>query len=206
MTIYIDFDGTLYNTNKLYKNFINVFKKYNIQEQQIKELMREIPYKTNKSFDILADNIINKYNLDKEIFKELDKLYDNNYIYTDTISFLEKYYQQYNLILLTLGNISYQQKKINSTNIKKYFKDIIITDKDKSKLNIDYSKGIFIDNNPKELERFYNSKAIHLIRIKRNDDKYSKLKLNIKDIPEFKDFNELLNNNYIEKIGDDIYE
>ena len=59
----------------------------------------------------------------------------------------------------------------------KYFKDIIITNKDKSKLNIDYTNGIFIDNNPLELEKFYNSNSINLIRIKRDTDKYFKVYL-----------------------------
>lgn len=206
MNIYIDFDGTLYNTDKLYKNFINIFKKYNIEEKEIKDLMKQVPYKTTKSFDVLADIIIKKYNLNSDIHNKLNKIYHNNYLYNDVILFLEKYYKKYNLVLLTLGNISYQQKKINNSKINKYFKDIIITDKDKSKLNINYSKGIFIDNNPKELKNFYNSNATNLIRIKRKNDKYSKLTLNIKNVPEFKDFNDLLNNKYIETIGDDIHE
>ena len=206
MNIYIDFDGTLYNTDKLYKNFINIFKKYNIEEKEIKDLMKQVPYKTTKSFDVLADIIIKKYNLNSDIHDKLNKIYHNNDLYNDVILFLEKYYKKYNLVLLTLGNISYQQKKINNSKINKYFKDIIITDKDKSKLNIDYSKGIFIDNNPKELKNFYNSNATNLIRIKRKNDKYSKLTLNIKNVPEFKDFNDLLNNKYIETIGDDIHE
>ena len=33
MKIYIDFDGTLFNSTIQYKRFINVFKKYNIKEK-----------------------------------------------------------------------------------------------------------------------------------------------------------------------------
>ena len=203
MKIYIDFDGTLFDTNQLYQNFVNVFSKYNIEEQYIKKKMKE-KYQKHKSFDILAKEIINENNLDNDILKEIDKIYSKKLIYPDIIPFLEKHYQKYELILLTLGNKTYQQKKINSTNINKYFKDIIITDKDKSKLNINYTKGIFIDNNPKELERFYNSNSLYLIRIKRDTDKYSKYDINIKNIPEFKDFNEI--STYIEKIGENNYE
>ena len=135
---------------------------------------------------------------------KIDKIYSKDLIYNDVIPFLEKYYQKYELILLTLGNKIYQKKKIDSTNINKYFKDIIITDKDKSKLNINYKEGLFIDNNPNELKKFYNSKALYLIRIKRDTDKYSKYDINIKDIQEFKDFNEI--STYIEKIGENNYE
>lgn len=197
MKIYIDFDGTLYNTTKLNKNFIHIFNKYNINTEYIKKLMNNY-----KNYDILANKIIIDNNIDKSIYNEIFNLYSNNLVYKDVIPFLEKYYKKYELILLTLGNKEYQEKKINSSNLKKYFKDIIITDKDKSKLNIDYTNGIFIDNNPNELKKFYNSNATYLIRIKRNEDKYSKLNLDIKNIPEFNSFKDLDNSNYLKKIGE----
>lgn len=199
MKIYIDFDGTIFNNNKLYLNFINIFKKYNINKEYINNIINKT---NNKNLDTLAIKIINDNNLDKFIINEINNLYSNNLIYQDVIPFLEKYSQKYELILLTLGTNNYQLKKINSSNISKYFKEIIITNKDKSNLNINYQNGIFIDNNPYELKKFYNSKAKYLIRIKRNTDKYSKINLDINNIPEFNDFNELLNRKYIEKIGE----
>jgi phosphoglycolate phosphatase-like HAD superfamily hydrolase len=202
MKIYIDFDGTLFSSPTQYKRLINVFKKYNIEENYIKKVMKEEFYQKQKSFDILAQKIIKDKNLNTNILKEVNNIYKPDLVYSDVIPFLEKYQNKYELILLTLGNIEHQEKKINASNLSKYFKDIIITNKDKSKLNIDYTNGIFIDNNPQELEKFYNSKARYLIRIKRETDKYSKIPLNINNILEFKDFNELINSNYIEKIGE----
>lgn len=203
--IYIDFDGTLFNSTKLHQEFINTFTKHNIKKEYLEEIIKQ-NYEKEKNYDILAKKIIKDNNLNKSIINEINNIYSNNLIFKDTIPFLEKYYKNYDLILLTIGNKSYQQKKINSTNISKYFKEIIITNNDKSKLNINYQNGIFIDNNPLELKKFYNSKAKHLIRIKRNTDKYSKLELNVNNIPEFKSFNELLNSNYIEMIGEKINE
>jgi len=203
MKIYIDFDGTLFNNNKHYHKLINIFKKYNIKKEYINNLTKNKYY---KNLDILAKEIIIKNNLDKSIIKEINTIYSNDLIYKDTIQFLEKYNKNYELILLTLGTKQYQLKKINSTNISKYFKEIIITNKDKSKLNIDYQNSIFIDNNPLELKKFYNVKSKYLIRIKRNTDKYSKINLDIKNIPEFKDFTELLESNYIKKLGETNYE
>ena len=203
MKIYIDFDGTLFNNTKLYNKFINIFKKYNITEEYINNITTKKQY---KNLDILAKKIIKDNNLDQSIINEMNKIYTNDIIYKDVIPFLEEYSQKHELILLTLGTKNYQRKKINSTNISKYFQKIIITNKDKSILNINYQNGIFIDNNPNELKKFYNSKSKYLIRIKRDTDKYSKLNLNINNIPEFKDFNELLESNYIEKIGEKSYE
>lgn len=203
--IYLDFDGTIYNSTKLYNEFINIFIKHNINKDYLENIIKEY-YQKEKNYIILAKKIIKDNNLDISILNEINNLHSNKLLFKDVIPFLEKYYKKYDLILLTLGNKEYQLKKINSINITKYFKDIIITNKDKSKLNIDYQKGIFIDNNPLELEKFYKSKAKYLIRIKRKTDKYTKLNLNINNIPEFNDFKELLNSNYIDKIGDEFNE
>ena len=203
MKIYIDFDGTIYNTDKLNQNFINIFIKQNIPLNYIKNLINKY-----KDFDYISNKLIKEYNLSKNTKEEVDNLYSDDITYKDTINFLKQYYKKHNLILLTYSNNKeYQQKKINSSNLSKYFKDIIITNKDKSKLdNIDYINGIFVDNNPIELKKFYNSKATKLIRIKRNTDKYSKLILDIENIPEFISFKELTESNYINKIGEINYE
>ena len=201
MKIYIDFDGTLYDSYKLDNKFINIFNKYNIDKKYIQKLIDEI-----KNYNTIAQKLITEFNLDNSILEKINNIYSNELVFKDAIPFLDKYYQKYDLILLTITNdIDYQQKKINSSNLKKYFKEIIITPKDKSKLNnIDYINGIFIDNNPLELEKFYNSNTTHLIRIKRDTDKYSKLNLNIDNVPEYKSFNELSTDNYIDKmIGDE---
>jgi len=205
MKIYIDFDGTLFNSTKLYKEFIKIFNKYNIKKEYIENYFNK-EYQKEKNFDTISKKIIKENNLNTSIYKELNNIYSNNLIFKDTIPFLKKYSKKYDLILLTLGTKSYQEKKIKSTNISKYFKEIIITNKDKSKLNIDYSNGIFIDNNPFELKKFYHSNAKYLIRIKRKSDKYSKYLLDINTIPEYNNFNELNKSNYIDKIGENNYE
>ena len=202
MKIYIDFDGTIYNSNKLNQRFINIFKEYNINENYINKLIDSI-----KNYNIISKKLINEFNLNKEIISKIDNIYSDELVFKDTISFLKKYYKKYDLILLTFSNdLTYQQKKINSSKLNKYFKNIIISNKNKSKLNnVDYINGIFIDNNPLELKKFYHSKATKLIRIKRDTDKYSKIDLNI-NIPEFKNFEDLLKSNYIEKLGETKYE
>ena len=203
MKIYIDFDGTLYNSYKLDNKFINIFNKYNINEKYIKKLINEL-----KNYNKVANILISEFNIEKNISNEINNIYTDELVFKDAIPFLEKYYQKYDLILLTLTNdIDYQRRKINSSNLKKYFKEIIITTKDKSKIEtINYHNGIFIDNNPLELKKFHNSNAIHLIRIKRDTDKYSKLNINIDNIQEYKNFLDLRISNYIDKIGDEFNE
>lgn len=130
MKIYIDFDGTLFNNGKHYKNIINILKKYNITEEYINNLTNNKHY---KNMDNLVKEIIINNNLDKSILKEINTIYTEELIYKDIIPFLEKYQNQYDLILLTLGTKNYQLKKIKSSNISKYFKEIIITNKKMNK-------------------------------------------------------------------------
>ena len=64
----------------------------------------------------------------------------------------------------------------------------MITDVDKSQLDIDYKNNLFIDNNPKELIKFQN-KGGKIIRIRRIDDKYSVIDLD--NVLEYKNFFDL---------------
>ena len=93
MKIYIDFDGTLYNTTKLNNNFINIFNKYNIDKEYIKKLMNN-----HKNYDNLANKIINDNNIDKSIYKDISNLYSSDLVFKDVIPFLEKYHKTYELI------------------------------------------------------------------------------------------------------------
>lgn len=196
MNIYIDFDGTIFDINKLNKDFINLFK--NIDKDYISYLITK-----HKNYDIVANILIKEFNLNTNIINEVNNLYQNNYTYPDAITFLEKYYKKYNLILLTYAkSLDYQKKKIKSAKINKYFKDIIITTIDKSKLNINYINNIFIDNNPKELKKLIDINAKYIIRINHKNDHYNEIKLDVKTIPEYKDFIELINNKHLEKIGE----
>lgn len=200
MNIYIDFDGTIFDINSLNKDYLSIFE--NIDKEYIKYLITK-----HKNYDTVTNILIKEFNLNNNIIDKVNNLYNNNYVYKDAITFLEKYYQKYNLILLTYTkNIDYQKRKINSCKIDKYFKDIIISTIDKSKLNIDYTNSIFIDNNPKELKKLNDVFAKHIIRINHINDNYHQEKNTIDNIIEYKDFIELINNNYIEKIGENIYE
>ena len=186
MKIYIDFDGTLFNTDKFYQDYLTILNKYNISSFEIEKMKKELFKNKRFNLDILIDYIIGKYNI-KNLKQEVETLYNNSYVFEDVIPFLEKY-KNYNLILLTLGDIDYQNRKIESSKLSKYFQDIIITDVYKSQLDINYKDNLFIDNNPKELIKFLN-KGGKIIRIRRIEDKYSLIDLD--NVLEYKNFFDL---------------
>jgi len=191
--IYIDFDGTLFDTDAFYKEFLSLCTKNGITEEEVKECEKKI-FDDNNLFNLvkLSNYIIEKFSLDSSLLDKTKSLFSDKFIYDDVIMPLRKLRKSYELILLTFGDED-QKDKISATGLEKYFSEIIITQKDKSQLkNVDYKNGIFIDNNPKELIRFYNKGVKKVIRIRRSIDKYSKIDTNIKEILEYEDFSELV--------------
>lgn len=179
MKIYLDFDGTLFNTDKFYQDYLKLLKEYNIDEATINNIKPKLFKSSLFNLDILTNYLVKEYNLDNNLLARVNNLYNSSYVFKDVIPFLEKY-KTLEINLLTYGDYNYQLKKIEGSNLKKYFKDIIITDKDKSKLNLAYETNLFIDNNPKEINKFLEV-SNHVIRIRREEDKYSKLDSNSRE-------------------------
>lgn len=175
--LYIDFDGTLYNTDKLTKNFIELCQKYDLTEEEKNKLVEQFSaINIFLDMDEFIKSIQNEYKLADTILKDIEKLYSLSYIYKDVESSLQKLKEsnKYEMYILTYGSVFHQQKKIQASKIGKYFKDIIIVTKNKATLKeVDYKNGIFIDNNPLEIAGFLNAKAKNVIRIRRPSDKYS---------------------------------
>ena len=194
MKIYIDFDGTLFNTDKYTKDFMSILNDYGIDKAFFDEVNHMV-CGNNKLFNInvIVDYFISKYNIDDSLKVKIDNLLNDSYVYSEVVECLNILIDRgFELYLLTYGDDEFQKLKINASNISKYFKKIIITEKDKSKLDIDYENGIFIDNNPFEIERFNNSNAKKIIRIRRDNDKFSNTGCNISNVAQCSDFNQLI--------------
>ena len=194
MKIYIDFDGTLFNTDKYTNDFMKVLYDYGIDKKLFDDVNNKI-LNNNKLFNlnVIIDYFIDKYNIDNSLKNKIDFLLNDSYVYSDVIDCLNVLIDNgYELHLLTYGDDDYQRLKIEASNISKYFKEIIITEKDKSKLDIDYENSIFIDNNPIEIEKFYSSNAKKIIRIIRENDKFSKFGSNISNVVQCSDFNQII--------------
>ena len=160
MVIYVDFDHTLFNTTAFVRQ------------------MEEVTNKKISDIDIKSIPEISEKN----------KIDLKEFLYEDSIPFLEKY-KDYNLVLLTKGNYEYQEFKILKTNISKYFKEKIITEKEKGDLEIDYQKGIFIDDNPREIESIMKNSPYLVIRMKRGKYKDIEIDLDIENVSSLSEIN-----------------
>ena len=70
--------------------------------------------------------------------------------------------------ILSKGDYDFQMNKILSSNIDMYYGDIIITDKHKGELNLDYANSIFIDDREEELNSIMEKNPKRVILVQRN--------------------------------------
>lgn len=177
--LYIDFDGTLYDTDNFLKNFMELFHKYGIGTEAVFQAEQELFNDAHLlDMDEVAKYLKKKYNLPEKLLVEVEELYTLPNLYPDVISSLQRLKKsgKYEMFILTYGSIKHQQKKIQYANIAKYFKNVIITENNKANLKeLDYQNSIFIDNNPKEVESLFKARAKNIFRVRNSNDKYSYL-------------------------------
>ena len=90
MKIYLDFDGTLFNTDKFYQDYLVILNKYNISSFEIEKMKKELFTNRRFNLDILTDYIISKYNI-KNLKQEVESLYNNSYVFEDVILFISTF-------------------------------------------------------------------------------------------------------------------
>ena len=193
MNYYIDFDNTLYDTTVLAKDMCNIVAEniHSKTNKSVEDCKKEVNsyFNRRKIYNIyqLLRFFSTKYNLDyNKLESDINYLILNGSknVYDDSIEFLKNLKKHDNTVyILTYASnedFSYQLLKINGSKLCNYVDDIIITSTYKFNLDINYSKCIFIDDNPRDLLGINLKHPFKLIRIKRPDNKYSLKNLNIK--------------------------
>ena len=175
MNIYIDFDRTLFDTDKFLIDLYNIIVNSKIDLYEFKKTKLK---EKKKGFN--PYNVLEKMQVNSDIYQKIDELISNcdNYLYSDSEEFLKKLKEKnYNIILLTKGNSDFQIRKVKSTRVYSYFDDVIVTLKKKGNLNLDYQNSIFIDDNPSEIESILKRNPKRMIRIMRENAKYNEVKI-----------------------------
>ena len=196
MNYYIDFDSTIYNTRSLVTRMINslvdtIYSKKNLDKQSLLQEIQSLFNNGNKHIYEVAKELSNTYNVESNLLiTNLNNVISNgsDLVFEDSIPFLLRLKNQNNnIFLLTYSNkdIEYQTLKILGSGLCKYFDAVYITSKPKYELDIDYSNGIFIDDNPEDLQGLYLKNAKRIIRIRREQNSYSKQDISNIDIEEY---------------------
>jgi len=203
MNYYIDFDNTLYETakltNKMLTNITDVVSlKTGEKYESIFEYVKNNFDSTNDNIFTYGQKLAEKYGVDNEdianaINNAINK--GKDYIFPDARMFLIKLkelgHKVYILTYLPKTNQEYQMKKINGSGIAKFFDGIIMTTEYKFNLDINYEKGIFIDDDPRDLNGLLEKNPIRVIRIRKENNKRSKIDMNNPLIEEYKDFGDI---------------
>lgn len=82
-------------------------------------------------------------------------------------------------------------KKLLGSGLMQYFDGIIITSEYKFLLDLKYENGIFIDDDPRDLNGLFEKNAIQVIRIRKPNNKRSKIDINNSQIKEYESFDDI---------------
>lgn len=198
MNYYIDFDETLYKTTLLKEEMLSCIAKTVCEKNnkiKLIDMFAEAKslFCKEKIYDIfeLGKYIANKYSVDAdEILNKVNQIIDNGerFVYDDSVAFLKKLKNEGNNVYLlsycAQSNTKFQEQKIVGSGLTHYFDKIYITKKPKYEIDIDYKNGIFIDDNPNDIDGLCKHNPIKVIRIKRKYNRYNEVPVNQKQITE----------------------
>lgn len=192
---FIDFDDTLFDTDRLKKYLVRIFEKNGVNKQEFQDSYnilrneKDLKYNPYRQIDLINIDDINRENL----LNDLNLLFEDSHdlVFSDSIDFLNNIKKMGGkLVLISFGDESFQNIKIDSSGLTKYFDEIIITNKAKidliiSRDDLDFYDEIFLlDDHPifiDEALKAVNNKTIplykkiNIIRINRGGRKYSNI-------------------------------
>jgi len=126
--LFIDFDGTLFDTRHLKTDLFNTFGSMGFTEDQIeltyKKACEDYIYSPIEQLQLLQN--FKKCDI-QEVIEKIESLYKKvpDYLFKDTVDFLMNLNREkYEVSLLTLGDEEFQKKKVKSSGIEEYFDNI----------------------------------------------------------------------------------
>ena len=203
MKYYIDFDNTLYETAKLTTCMLKaitdtVVEKLGKDHDEVETYVKEHFNSTTDNIFTYARETGKYYGIDSDLVENNVKAVvdnGNNIVFEDAERFLARLkdngHEVHILTYIPKTNQEYQMKKLLGSGLMKYFDTITITSKYKFLLDMDYTQGIFIDDDPRDLNGLFEKNPIKVIRIRKPNNKRSKIDIDNKDIEEFVSFDDI---------------
>lgn len=189
--IYIDFDSTLYNTDKM-RGFDQALEKgiCECTNLSLKEAEKEIQIVSEsmsprKIYDI-CKILEQKFDLEENYLKnKIEEFVEKgeHLVFEDSVPFLKRLVQkghEINILTYTNKEFEYQMSKLKGSKILDLVHNVIMCSEHKGELGLDYENSIFIDDNPRELESLFKAGVSEdrLIRVRRIGGNYSKIETN----------------------------
>lgn len=126
--LFVDFDGTIFNTLAFRKKMFEVFTMSGFDETEIKNTYAAESLDFKYSPDGQWQRLEKIHEFDKEKAKiRMDKLIKSSsqFLFDDFAGFINKVdREKYELNLFTLGDIDFQKAKINSSKVASFFDSV----------------------------------------------------------------------------------
>lgn len=179
--IFVDFDGTLFDTGKLRAQIYKTFEKVGFPHDQIDETYREECEDYRYSPQSQAERLCKTRECDlDELKKDLSLLQwdTKKWLYKDSIEFLRSLdREKYEIDLLTLGDVHFQKSKVDHSGLAHYFDNIYYSVIQKwdflEKIVAKDEQFVIIDDRPDTLEEIYekfpNSICIKISRFDKDE-------------------------------------
>lgn len=203
MNYYLDFDNTLYETAKLTSLMLaetanSISQKTGKDANALLEEAKGSFDSTNDNIFSFAENMSKRYNVNpEEVVGNVKSVIDNgeDIVFDDARNFLERLKQNgdkaFVLTYVKNGNQEYQMRKLLGSGLMKYFEGTIITTEYKFLLDLNYQNGIFIDDDPRDLNGLASKNPIKVIRMRKPNNKRSIFEIDNKEIEEYTSFDDI---------------
>ncbi len=162
--IFIDLDHTLFDTRQFVADKKKIFYSHGVKEDDFVHsyLLAIHGNKTGPVgyYDYTFKNHLAAlhnlgYKFKKEIVEELNQLFKNSYLFSDSLDFIEAMRRVgKRIVLMTAGNKAFQMKKLRSVGLLDSFDEIMIPHYEKQKAIIKVlpskTKALFINDSLRE--------------------------------------------------------
>jgi FMN phosphatase YigB (HAD superfamily) len=141
MRIYLDFDDVLFNTQAFLEKLKSIFETYGVSRELFEQTYQAMKAESLGSgfcysFEAHMDQLRPHGTFDEEnLGKERERAIADTaeFLFPDVRDFLAALKEKgYQISILSFGDQSFQEKKINGTGIAEYVAKNIVTDKDKA--------------------------------------------------------------------------
>lgn len=203
MNYYLDFDNTLYETAKLTVLMLEAIA--NAISETTGEDATVLKEEARTNFNSTIDNIFSfaesmskKHEVESQrVLEKVNRVIGNGYmmVFDDAERFLKRLkengHKAFILTYVADGNQEYQMKKLLGSGLMKYFDGIIITTKYKFLLDLKYEDAIFVDDDPRDLNGLFERNPVKVIRMRKPNNKRSKIEINNTEIKEYESFDDI---------------
>jgi FMN phosphatase YigB (HAD superfamily) len=184
---FIDLDATIFETALFIQDAKKIFLSHNVKDSDFENSLSKAVYGENGNFyNYNFENhvgVLSKegYNLPTAIITDLNKLFKKNYQAKDVEKFL-KFIKKisHKTILLSIGDVDLQKRKISSAQVENFFDEIYIIHEKKEDLlkqkNLNQENFLFINDNVKEnsliKEKFPNALIVARLNPRKEEVEY----------------------------------